>query len=377
MAEWQPLRIVLPELAQIAASQLAPIQNPLPPRHSITPSAPGGLSRKALLSLVSFSLVFVVLGGAGVVWGLRQRNESVQDFSASPVSVQPRTADVRAESQGALGSPFLETKAKAEKGDVKAQDLLGESFMEGQGVEQNFAEAVKWFRRAADQNYAPAQHKLGGCYAYGHGVATNQTEAVKWYRKAAEQEFAPAQTSLGMCYKWGLGVERDYTEALKWYFRAANQNDARAQWHLSGCYERGMGVKQDHKEAVKWCRKAAEQGEAIAQLELAWHYDDGKGVERDYAEGVKWYRKAAEQNDGLAQSTLGHRYQNGLGVAKDYTEAYAWLNLAAIADEESAKARDTLERTMTQQQIAAGQKRSKELQTQIAAKLAERLPPSK
>ena len=38
------------------------------------------------------------------------------------------------------------------------------------GVPQDYAEAVKWYRKGADQGYARAQHNLGVVYAEGHGV---------------------------------------------------------------------------------------------------------------------------------------------------------------------------------------------------------------
>ena len=45
---------------------------------------------------------------------------------------------------------------------------------------------------------------------YNKGIdyvnAGNHTEAVKWYRKAAEQGDAVAQTILGLCYENGDGV---------------------------------------------------------------------------------------------------------------------------------------------------------------------------
>ena len=70
-------------------------------------------------------------------------------------------------------------------------------------------EAVKWVRKAAEQNFAAAQLKLGGCYEDGEGVAKDQAEAVKWYRKAAEQNYAAAQYNLAICYERGDGVAKD------------------------------------------------------------------------------------------------------------------------------------------------------------------------
>mgnify|MGYP006343379143 CR=1 FL=1 len=123
----------------------------------------------------------------------------------------------------------------------------------------------------------------------------NYAEAAKWYRKAAEQGNVAAQYNLGVCYKIGLGVQQDYAEAVKWYRKAAEQGLADAQYNLGYCYEAGQGVSQDYAEAVKWYRKAAEQGHARAQYSLGVCYVNGRGVQQDYAEAVKWFRKAAEQ----------------------------------------------------------------------------------
>ena len=49
----------------------------------------------------------------------------------------------------------------------------------------------------AEQGDAAAQHKLGVMYDNGEGVLVNDAEAVKWYRKAAEQGDSDAQTILG------------------------------------------------------------------------------------------------------------------------------------------------------------------------------------
>jgi TPR repeat protein len=60
-------------------------------------------------------------------------------------------------------------------------------YAKGQGVAQDYAEAATWYRKAAEQGYAPAQCKLGTMYSQGHGVTQDYAEAMKWYRKAAEQ----------------------------------------------------------------------------------------------------------------------------------------------------------------------------------------------
>ena len=58
-------------------------------------------------------------------------------------------------------------------------------------------------------------------YATGEGVPEDDAEAVRWYRLAAEQDDASAQYFLGFAYANGRGVPEDYAEAVRWYRLAA------------------------------------------------------------------------------------------------------------------------------------------------------------
>ncbi|MFO7642063.1 MAG: serine/threonine-protein kinase, partial [Candidatus Competibacteraceae bacterium] len=89
------------------------------------------------------------------------------------------------------------------------------------GVAQDDAEAVRWYRRAAEQGDAEAQANLGWMYLQGRGVAQDHAEAVRWYRQAAEQGFSKAQFNLGWMYAEDRGVAQDYAEAARWFRQAA------------------------------------------------------------------------------------------------------------------------------------------------------------
>ena len=151
-------------------------------------------------------------------------------------------------------------------------------------------------RAKAENGDAHSQYELGAAFAKGSlGVARDGVEAVKWYRKAAEQNYALAQYNLGVCCDEGQGVTKDEAEAMNWYRKAAEQNYAAAQNNLGACYAIGQGVAKNDSEAVNWYRKAAEQGNAEAQRNLGWSYFDGKGVAKDYVEAYKWNLLAAGQ----------------------------------------------------------------------------------
>ena len=95
---------------------------------------------------------------------------------------------------------------RAQDGDAEAQISLGADYHYGDGVEQDYVEALKWFRLAAEQGYAAAQFNLGVFYYSGEGIEQDYVEALKWFRLAAEQGIADAQYNLGVVYYDGDGV---------------------------------------------------------------------------------------------------------------------------------------------------------------------------
>ena len=97
----------------------------------------------------------------------------------------------------------------------------------------DYAAAMREWRPLAEQGHAGAQYFLGNMYDFGQGVARDDAEAVKWYRKAAEQgqattrlgrrAIATAQFSLGAMYADGAGVPQDYVRAYMWFNLAASR----------------------------------------------------------------------------------------------------------------------------------------------------------
>ena len=156
---------------------------------------------------------------------------------------------------------FNDTLTKAEHGDARAQYTLGVFYKKA----RDDAEAVKWYRKAADQGYAPAQCQLGFIYDKGRREQGNNSEAVKWYRKAADQGYSQAQNNLGILYQHGReGAVQDYSEAAKWYRRAAELGHKGGMYNLGVLYENGWGVVQDYSQALAWYTKAAELGHYAA-----------------------------------------------------------------------------------------------------------------
>ena len=216
----------------------------------------------------------------------------------------------------------------ANKGDNKARNDLGNCYYGEKGVEKDELEAVRWFWDAAVQGDAEAQNSLGDCYYYGKGVEVNETEAAEWYQGAADKGHADAQTKIGNCYYYGNGVKKDYAKATEWYQKAAIQGNIKAQKKLGDCYYSGRGIVQNYEKAAKWYQKVAEQGYADAQTKIGNCYYSGKGVKQDYEKAAKWYQKAGIQGSIKAQDRLGDCYYWGRGVKQDYEEAVKWYQKA-------------------------------------------------
>ena len=242
--------------------------------------------------------------------------------------------------------------AKQEEND-EVECLLGRMYENGIGESKNVQEAVKWYRKAAEQGNAVAQYNLGRCYEYALGVKKDISKAIEFYRRAAERGEVHAQYHLGWCYAHGEGVEKNQVKAIEWYHSAAGRGFKWAQYILGQAYEFGDGVDKNMEKAVELYMEAAEQGEISSINSLGriysarknfseaikWYHkgaekgDDGSMVAlgdlyrkevKDMSKAVEWFRMAAERGNAFAHYRLGWCYENGKGVPKDMSEAVKW-----------------------------------------------------
>jgi hypothetical protein len=133
----------------------------------------------------------------------------------------------------------------------------------GWGVPQDYAEAAKWYRRAADRDYTEGQYNLGILYQQGLGVPQDYAEAARLYQLAISQYFAPAMNNLATMYHKGLGLPQDDVEAVRLYRHAADQGNAQAQNNLGTMYAMGQGVPQNYVQAHMWFSLSVALGDPV------------------------------------------------------------------------------------------------------------------
>jgi tetratricopeptide (TPR) repeat protein len=187
--------------------------------------------------------------------------------------------------------------ATAACNDATAQypDVARFTFEAGRvaSARKDYAEARRFYDRAAGGGYAMAINNIGGIYEGGEGVAKNYAEAVRWYSKAVAAGEPIAMVNLGWLYEHGQGIAKDLAEARRLYQTAANAGVPAGMNNLGLLYLRGQGVPRDYAEARRLFEQGIALGDAANMNELGIMYVEGDGVPRNLKIAHQWYEKAA------------------------------------------------------------------------------------
>ena len=150
-------------------------------------------------------------------------------------------------------------------------------------------------------------------------------EAVKWLRRAADQNDSSAQCYLECATRPGFGVPQEFARGGAMVSsEAAEQGDPAAQFNLGVCYETGAEVASCRITPRPSNGTTPPPSRASRRRNLIWSvfYETGQVVPRKLRRpAAEWYRRAAEQEVAPAQCNLGLCYQTGRGVDKSEAEA--------------------------------------------------------
>ncbi len=156
--------------------------------------------------------------------------------------------------------------------ETHSKDIDGEELLNSQITIADFycewgiySKAVEWYDKAARSGDVYAQEMLGEAYYYGYGVDKDNEQSFYWFEKAAMAGSPFAQSWIGEFYHNGWGVKQSNMKALEWFTAAANSNDIDAQRFLGKYYRDGISVKQNLPEALRWFSLAAQKGDLESQ----------------------------------------------------------------------------------------------------------------
>lgn len=152
----------------------------------------------------------------------------------------------------------------AAKGDPSAEFQVASRLAEGKGTDQDFKEAVRWYKRSASRGFAQSQYRLGTLYERGLGVEKDSAIASTWYQRAAEQGNVKAMHNLAVLSAGRAQGSPDYLTAAHWFGQAAERGLGDSQYNLAVLYENGLGVSKDLVQAYKFYALAARAGDKEA-----------------------------------------------------------------------------------------------------------------
>ncbi|MEZ5666187.1 MAG: peptidoglycan-binding protein [Alphaproteobacteria bacterium] len=183
----------------------------------------------------------------------------------TPDTAVPPAAD-------ALPAEIAALQAQAEAGDAAAQRMLGQRYLNGDGVTPDTRNAYRWLEEAAVNADAEAQYLLGTLYEAGQGVDPDPLIAMAWYISASESGLPEASLRLGKIYRDGDLWPQNYDDAAELFRAAADARVAEAEYELAQLYDSGLGVDRSPLLAYLWFSRAAEQefpqaAERVAALE--------------------------------------------------------------------------------------------------------------
>lgn len=106
-----------------------------------------------------------------------------------------RTKGAKAETATSLNpaTAWFRAENDDDEGKNQAKVLIGTLYENGQGVRRDYDEALRWYRMAAERNFAHAFFALGMMYENGRGVPEDPRQAREWMRKAADRGFEDAK----------------------------------------------------------------------------------------------------------------------------------------------------------------------------------------
>ncbi|MDP3562691.1 MAG: tetratricopeptide repeat protein [Legionellaceae bacterium] len=208
--------------------------------------------------------------------------------------------------------------AAAEQQQPQAQYLLARLYQLGRLDKlPDYSQAKKWYA-AAQTNYPPASVALGFIY---DTVDENYAQAMASYQRAADQGDMVGAYNLGLLYERGEGCAVDIDKAKSLYLQAIEKGHSQAMVQLANLYLSRQDKSGDAGDALDLYKKAMALGNRDAMYQLGLMAETGVATSLDYAQATHYYQMASERGNAKATLALARMYQYGLGGSKNLQEA--------------------------------------------------------
>lgn len=199
----------------------------------------------------------------------------------------------------------------ASGGDTGVAAAIGKRYLLGiEGFKQDYHQAKKYLRMAANRNHAGSLALLGYMHCLGLGLQPNMDTAYSYFVSAATHNDPLGHNGLGFLYFKGTrSLARDVKLAFKHFNESAFSGSADGMYNLASMYLTGAGTQQSFHHAVLYYTQALDRGHTPAAYSLALMHLNGVGTVRDCDIAVDLLKKVCERGDWVSSKLVeAHEY---------------------------------------------------------------------
>ncbi len=197
---------------------------------------------------------------------------------------------------------------------------LGSCYLSGSGVIQDKKEAIRLFNEGIKLNDGNCMNEIG--YHY-YLVNDDYANAFKYFKSGASYGSNNAKINVGICYLYGSGVSKNEELGLNYLFNAITVDDGTADYIIGKYLVYKEGATNKEKESGAFhLLYAAEKSYTKAYSEVAKCYKEGIGLIKDIEKANFYLEKGIEKNDNNAKIEKAINLYYGYGCEKDYNEAF-------------------------------------------------------
>lgn len=188
--------------------------------------------------------------------------------------------------------------------DMHCQYIRGRELLDIDSENFDPEEGIRLLTLSAMQGFDVAMYRLGKLYLQGEVVEKNVGEALRWFWKADAKDNPYAQYQLGKIYLKGEDVSANYVTAQRMFEKSVRQGNACAMYLLAKMHLQGTAKYSDINYAVRLLSEAAKRGNQWAEYQLGKMYLYGQEVDKDYELAVQLLTFSASKGNEYAQHIL-------------------------------------------------------------------------
>jgi TPR repeat protein len=229
---------------------------------------------------------------------------------------------------------------RALSGDANAQYWMGKTYLEGRLKQTpDTLKAEIWFKLSAENGNAAAQYQLAHMYYWGEGVKQNYPEAIKWYKICAFDSLSKSGDNLKAKITYaeiigkGLhGEQKDLTGAIKLlsenrhyifiYYKDEDKWNAKKEQLLGELYF-NLHSELDTTDLGDWINAYQESMKHFGAAVSCWKTWNFKYASNKYEKDWSWHR--------IGVSYFG--YANALYLYNQFSEIPHYKDMMAIYQE--------------------------------------------